>query len=96
MIVADEGKIHKIVQWTRNGDSQSALLDIFDVTPGEPIQVHATNKLRFNTRFSRVDVIKIAAEISTLMTKIFSSAAPASTRYFHYDDSKIVEQVISR
>lgn len=64
MIVADEGKIHKIVQWTRNGDSQSALLDIFDVTPGEPIQVHATNKLRFNTRFSRVDVIKIAAEIS--------------------------------
>lgn len=40
MFVSDEGKIHKIVQWTRNGDSQSALLDIFDVTPGEPIQVH--------------------------------------------------------
>lgn len=37
--ITDEGKIHKIVQWTRNGDSQSALLDIFDVTPGEPIQV---------------------------------------------------------
>lgn len=37
--VADEGKIHKIVQWTRNGDNQSALLDIFEVTPGEPIQV---------------------------------------------------------
>lgn len=39
VFVSDEGKIHKIVQWTRNGDSQSALLDIFDVTPGEPIQV---------------------------------------------------------
>lgn len=40
LFVSDEGKIHKIVQWTRNGDSQSALLDIFDVTPGEPIQVN--------------------------------------------------------
>lgn len=39
-LVSDEGKIHKIVQWTRNGDSQSALLDIFDVTPDEPIQVN--------------------------------------------------------
>ncbi|CAH2234036.1 jg25597 [Pararge aegeria aegeria] len=41
----NEGKIHKIVQWTRNGDSQSALLDIFDVTPGEPIQAMALSRL---------------------------------------------------
>ncbi|CAF4876227.1 unnamed protein product [Pieris macdunnoughi] len=40
----DEGKIHKIVQWTRNGDSQSALLDIFDITPGEPIQAMALSR----------------------------------------------------
>lgn len=49
--ISDEGKIHKIVQWTRNGDSQSALLDIFDVTPGEPIQVnnHSYYSLDSNT-----------------------------------------------
>ncbi|XP_045525753.1 semaphorin-2A isoform X1 [Pieris brassicae] len=40
----NEGKIHKIVQWTRNGDSQSALLDIFDITPGEPIQAMALSR----------------------------------------------------
>ncbi|VVC92725.1 unnamed protein product [Leptidea sinapis] len=43
--VINEGKIHKIVQWTRNGDSQSALLDIFDVTPGEPIQAMALSRV---------------------------------------------------
>ncbi|CAK1582749.1 unnamed protein product [Parnassius mnemosyne] len=41
----NEGKIHKIVQWTRNGDNQSALLDIFDVTPGEPIQAMALSRV---------------------------------------------------
>ncbi|XP_063365071.1 semaphorin-2A [Cydia amplana] len=41
----NEGKIHKIVQWTRNGDSQSALLDIFDVTPGEPIQAMGISRV---------------------------------------------------
>ncbi|CAH1636857.1 unnamed protein product [Spodoptera littoralis] len=41
----NEGKIHKIVQWNRNGDSQSALLDIFDVTPGEPIQAMAISRM---------------------------------------------------
>ncbi|KAI8432264.1 hypothetical protein MSG28_004702 [Choristoneura fumiferana] len=40
----NEGKIHKIVQWTRNGDSQSSLLDIFDVTPGEPIQAMSLSR----------------------------------------------------
>lgn len=34
----NDGKIHKIVQWMRNGETRSALLDIFDITPGEPIQ----------------------------------------------------------
>lgn len=50
-IITDEGKIHKIVQWNRNGDSQSALLDIFDVTPGEPIQVRTHT---FETKESQV------------------------------------------
>lgn len=41
------------------------------------------NKLHFNTRFSRMNVIKIEAEILTLMTKIFSSTATqTSTRFF--------------
>ncbi|XP_077284157.1 semaphorin 2a isoform X2 [Arctopsyche grandis] len=34
----NDGKVHKIVQWTKNGDSHSTLLDIFDITPGESIQ----------------------------------------------------------
>ncbi|EEB14535.1 Semaphorin-2A precursor, putative [Pediculus humanus corporis] len=33
-----EGKVYKIVQWLNGGDKFSALLDIFDATPNEPIR----------------------------------------------------------
>lgn len=39
-MIPDTGEIHKIAQWyDDNGVSQSSLLDVFDVTPGEVIQV---------------------------------------------------------
>lgn len=42
---ADDGRVHKIVQWHReNEESSSILLDVFDVTPGEPIQVMEISK----------------------------------------------------
>ncbi|XP_015438245.1 PREDICTED: semaphorin-2A [Dufourea novaeangliae] len=42
---SSDGRVHKVVQWTdSNGDSQSILLDVFDVTPGEPIQAMEISK----------------------------------------------------
>ncbi|XP_056647935.1 semaphorin-2A isoform X1 [Diorhabda sublineata] len=40
----NDGRVHKIVEWTRDQDSSSILLDVFDVTPGEPIQVMELSK----------------------------------------------------
>ncbi|PBC33805.1 Semaphorin-2A [Apis cerana cerana] len=40
-----DGRVHKVVQWIdNNGESQSILLDVFDVTPGEPIQAMEISK----------------------------------------------------
>lgn len=42
----DDGRVHKIVEWVKEGfeGSSSILLDVFDVTPGEPIQVMELSK----------------------------------------------------
>lgn len=41
----DDGRVHKIVEWNKdNGETSSILLDVFDVTPGEPIQVMEISK----------------------------------------------------
>lgn len=42
----NDGRVHKIVEWVRenNEGSSSILLDVFDVTPGEPIQVMELSK----------------------------------------------------
>lgn len=43
--VTGDGRVHKVVQWVdSNGESQSILLDVFDVTPGEPIQAMEISK----------------------------------------------------
>lgn len=45
LFVTGDGRVHKVVQWIdNNGDSQSILLDVFDVTPGEPIQAMEISK----------------------------------------------------
>lgn len=37
---SDQGRVFKIVQWyTEEGSTESVLLDIFEVTPGEPVRV---------------------------------------------------------
>ncbi|KAF7399723.1 hypothetical protein HZH68_008315 [Vespula germanica] len=42
---SSDGRVHKVVQWIdNNGESQSILLDVFDVTPGEPIQAMEISK----------------------------------------------------
>ncbi|XP_044576456.1 semaphorin-2A isoform X1 [Cotesia glomerata] len=42
---SSDGRVHKVVQWVdSNGESQSILLDVFDVTPGEPIQAMEISK----------------------------------------------------
>ncbi|XP_065170848.1 semaphorin-2A isoform X2 [Atheta coriaria] len=40
----NDGRVHKIVQWTKEEETSSILLDVFDVTPGEPIQVMEISK----------------------------------------------------
>lgn len=36
----DVGRVYKVVQWVKpDGEHQSILLDVFDVTPGEPIRL---------------------------------------------------------
>lgn len=42
----NDGRVHKIVEWTKDSSegSSSILLDVFDVTPSEPIQVMAISK----------------------------------------------------
>ena len=40
-----DGRVHKIVQWTKdNEEPSSILLDVFDVTPGESIQAMEISK----------------------------------------------------
>ncbi|KAJ8979585.1 hypothetical protein NQ317_019473 [Molorchus minor] len=40
----NDGRVHKIVEWAKDESSSSILLDIFDVTPGEPIQTMEISK----------------------------------------------------
>ncbi|KAJ8915222.1 hypothetical protein NQ315_015445 [Exocentrus adspersus] len=40
----NDGRVHKIVEWAREEGSSSILLDVFDVTPGEPIQIMEISK----------------------------------------------------
>ncbi|XP_019865782.1 semaphorin-2A [Aethina tumida] len=42
----NDGRVHKIVEWGKDNPdgSSSILLDVFDVTPGEPIQVMEISK----------------------------------------------------
>lgn len=45
LIFLDDGRVHKIVEWSKeNDETSSILLDVFDVTPGEPIQVMEISK----------------------------------------------------
>lgn len=45
LLYSDLGRVYKIVQWySEEGESQSVLLDIFDVTPGEPIRFMEISK----------------------------------------------------
>ena len=38
--ILDTGRVYKVVQWRDvNGEPSSVLLDVFDVTPGEPIRI---------------------------------------------------------
>lgn len=41
---SDDGRVHKIVEWEKDEGSASILLDVFDVTPSEPIQVMELSK----------------------------------------------------
>lgn len=46
-VFTGDGRVHKVVQWVDNNDesqSRSILLDVFDVTPGEPIQAMEISK----------------------------------------------------
>jgi hypothetical protein len=45
-IGTNNGRIYKIVQFMQNGDSKSALLDIFEVAQNEPIQVMQISQKR--------------------------------------------------
>lgn len=39
-LFSDQGRVYKVVQWyTEEGETFSVLLDVFDVTPEEPIRV---------------------------------------------------------
>lgn len=56
--------MHKIVQWyDQNGESSSILLDVFDVTPGEPIQImeisrkHKALYVASDHRVKQVDLV---------------------------------------
>lgn len=46
LICLDEGRVYKIVQWYDDeGEAFSVLLDVFDVTPNEPIRAMAISSL---------------------------------------------------
>lgn len=45
-IGTNNGRIYKIVQFMQNGESKSALLDIFEVAQNEPIQVMQISQKR--------------------------------------------------
>lgn len=38
-IGTNDGRIYKIVQYIRNGESNAKLLDVLEIAPNEPIQV---------------------------------------------------------
>ena len=42
----NDGKIYKIVQFLRNGESKSTLLDVLEIAPGEPVQVMEISQKR--------------------------------------------------
>lgn len=62
-LTLDEGRIHKIVQFYKNDESVSILLDVFDVTPGEPIQAmeisrkHKALYVASDHRVKQVDLV---------------------------------------
>jgi len=45
----DTGKVYKVVQWwDASGESQSILLDVYDITPNESIRLmEISRKVRF-------------------------------------------------
>ncbi|XP_026463274.1 semaphorin-2A isoform X2 [Ctenocephalides felis] len=59
----NDGRIHKIVQFYKNDESMSILLDVFDVTPGEPIQAmeisrkHKALYVASDHRVKQVDLV---------------------------------------
>ena len=45
LVFADTGRIYKVVQWyDTDGHSHSKLLDVFDLTPNEPIRIMEISK----------------------------------------------------
>lgn len=63
-LFSDDGRVYKIVQWyDKKGDFSSILLDIFDVTPGESIEVmelsgkHKILYVASDYRVKQVDLI---------------------------------------
>lgn len=62
--VTGDGRVYKVVQWVdSNGESQSILLDVFDVTPGETIQAmeisrdHKALYVASDHRIKQIDLI---------------------------------------
>ncbi|XP_031333209.1 semaphorin-2A [Photinus pyralis] len=60
----NDGRVFKIVEWhNENGDSTSILLDVFDITPGEPIQTlelskkHKTLFVASDHRVKQIDLV---------------------------------------
>ncbi|XP_044756007.1 semaphorin-2A isoform X1 [Coccinella septempunctata] len=60
----NDGRVHKIVEWQKeDGDTSSILLDVFDVTPGEAIQVMEISKehkaiyVASDLRIKQVDLV---------------------------------------
>ncbi|XP_059487643.1 semaphorin-2A isoform X2 [Neocloeon triangulifer] len=61
---SNNGKVHKVVQWyDANGDSFSNLLDVFELTPGEPIRImeisqkHKSLYVASDHRVRQVDLV---------------------------------------
>ncbi|XP_044740244.1 semaphorin-2A isoform X2 [Chrysoperla carnea] len=60
----NDGRVYKIIQWyDKNGESHSLLHDVFDITPGEPIQVmelsreHESLYVASDFRIKQVDLV---------------------------------------
>lgn len=54
----NNGRVYKIVQYLRNGQSQSKLLDIFEIAQDEPIQVMEISQKRRSLFVATDDRIK--------------------------------------